>query len=404
MLRGASLLVLAVVACSPEVLVEEPSGSDVAVSSSSSSSSVGGGGSGAGGSGAGGSGAGASGGGGAGGSPGVPGCEVLVRSGELLKVPGSFQGHLLDAGAGRIGAVYMANNGSPGIWATRSRVFDSQEPWPAFWTEELVNAENSLEVQYPASSREDGLMVVKRMSGWYVASFFQPGVLMQTPAGATPYARPILEPYPGVGVYWPAEGELHYYPSYDATEPSAVLPFVGNGLLHGVDGDGELVLVGDDGFSLIQEGQLVPLGNLGVDLSTVEPGFLSLVPREGGFWLSYVDANDAVAMVGVSKDGLTEPYRPFGEAASGYRIDVTPWRNGVAIASSVQTPEARLSVAVTDGEHTTVLPISSDEISYCENGLSVVSSPDGNSIYIGYLHCPPDEVAFVVERFDCASP
>ena len=395
MRRWASLLV--VVACSPEVRVDDPSGSDVSVSSSSSSISVG-----AGGSGAGGSGVGASGGGGAGGSPGVPGCEVLVRAGEMLKVPGSYQGHLLDAGNGRVGAVYQSNNGAPGSWAIRSRVFDSQEPWPASWTQELTHAESPLETQYPASSREDGLMVVRSFIGWVIASFFQPGGLMQTPAGA--YGLPILEPLPSGGAYWRAEGELRYYPSYDATEPSSVLPFAGNGPVEGVDANGELVLLGDEGFSVIQDGQLVALGDLGVELPVSYP---SLLPREGGFWLSYLDAN-AVVLLGVSKAGATEPYRPFGDDAVAYpadrSFDLTPWRNGVALATVGGTPEARLLVGVTDGEHTTVFPLSSDEVSFCENGLSVVSSPDGDSIYLGYLHCPPDEIAFVVERFDCASP
>ena len=315
---------------------------------------------------------------------------------------GQVRRTIRDAGNGRVGAVYQSNNGAPGSWAIRSRVFDSQEPWPASWTQELTHAESPLETQYPASSREDGLMVVRSFIGWVIASFFQPGGLMQTPAGA--YGLPILEPLPSGGAYWRAEGELRYYPSYDATEPSSVLPFAGNGPVEGVDANGELVLLGDEGFSVIQDGQLVALGDLGVELPVSYP---SLLPREGGFWLSYLDAN-AVVLLGVSKAGATEPYRPFGDDAVGgpaYRsFDLTPWRTGVALATVAGAPEARLLVGVSDGEHTTVLPLSSDEVSFCDNGLSVVSSPDGDSIYIGYLHCPRDEHAFVVERFDCASP
>jgi hypothetical protein len=111
--------------------------------------------------------------------------------------------------------------------------------------------------------------------------------------------------------------------------------------------------------------------------------------------LSSPTAGTEALSLGVSKAGATEPYRPFGDDAVAYpadrSFDLTPWRNGVALATVAGTPEARLLVGVTDGEHTTVLPISSDAVSFCDNGLSVVSSPDGNSIYLGYLHCPPDE-------------
>lgn len=136
-------------------------------------------------------------------------------------------------------------------------------------------------------------------------------------------------------------------------------------------------------------------------MPAVEGWQRSILPRTGGFWFGA--PTPVMEIYAVDNEGtVSGGYRPLGDREFTYRGDMAPWRDGVALASSGQE-SGGFTVAVTDGEHTTSLSLSGDETNFCHNGISVLASPYGDSVYVGYLRCPSADISFTVRRFDCAA-
>ncbi len=217
-------------------------------------------------------------------------------------------------------------------------------------------------------------------------------------------AYPILEPSPGTGVFWSYEGTLSYYPTLDAVEPSmeAELP---NGMTeraHGVGFDGSTLILQDDDALYVDDGDWIPFAT---------PSELSfhgqILSREGGFHWRPAGARTLYPYEDTNPLPAIEPFAGIAfNPLPGPQEHATPWRGGAAITSIVgQGAHGNaLLLAVTDDAHVTWTQHDDAEVQPCANGSSVVASPDGDSLYVGYLLCSEAASTYVVRRFDCVSP
>ena len=366
------------------------------------SSATGAGGSGTGGFGTGGFGAGGDGGTG-GTSPGVVGCERLELHPDPLVIPGAYMGHVLALDDQDLGVLYRASSDVPDkLWDTRSRrLLGPFDAWPPPLTDELIHGSHQLDWADLPHARSDGAFAYLGFEGYAVGSFYDAAVDIRAPEGQGG-AYPILEPSPGSGIFWSDEGTLSYYPTLDATEPSMVstLPTAVSKRAHGVGFD-DLQLILQDGNALyVNVGGWAPFATP-PDLSNDGQVF----PRPGGF---YWRAHWSPTLHPYAGATLPPPMSPLDglTPGPGYQVHAASWRNGAVIAGagSIESePGNRLMVAVTDEVNTTSTLHGFDELQICLNGVSVAASPDGDSVYVGYLRCQQNEAVYVIRRFDCVS-
>jgi hypothetical protein len=240
--------------------------------------------------------------------------------------------------------------------------------------------------------------------GYAIGSVYDAAFDLRAPAGQAG-AYPILEPSPGVGVYWSHESTLSYFPTLDATEPSlvATLPGAVSKRAHGVGFDDlRLILQGGDAL-LRNDGAWTPFATVPEVVGSGQ-----VIRRPGGFYWRLRHTGTLHPYEG---EAFLPPLTPLEglDIFNGYQIDAASWRNGAVIAGigtiESEPPGNTLRVAVTDEVLTTSIDLGNPEHAICQNGVSVVASPDGDSVYVGYLSCPPppEDIAYVVRRFDCVS-
>lgn len=159
------------------------------------------------------------------------------------------------------------------------------------------------------------------------------------------------------------------------------------------------------------DGAFVYQGFEGWAVGSVYDAYLSgngqVISRKDGFYWRPAYASTVYPYADVQ---ILEPIDPLEGTGltpgPGSNVGAAPWRDTVALAS-VATGSGMgntLVVAVADDVHMTRVMHGNPELSVCSSGVSIVSSPDGNSVYVGYLRCSMSDFGYVVRRFDCASP
>ena len=341
--------------------------------------------------------AGAGGVGGNGGSPGVVGCEKLVLHPEPLVIPDGFMGYLLPIDGQELAVLYMASSDVPDkLWDTRSRrLLSPFDTWPPPLSDALIHGSHQLDTQTVPHARRDGAFGYSGFEGYAVGSFYDAAVDVRGPANA----YPILEPAPGEGVYFSDEGTLTYYPTLDAAEPSAsyALSSATSFRTHGLGLDGPTLLLQDGDSLLVNSGEWAPFAT-----APENSNHATLFPRPGGF---YWRAQSSATLYPYKGAQPLPPIKPFGDVQPGSRVDAASFRNGAVVATiTLDLPGGNnLLVAVTDEVNTTITHHDFAEVGVCMNGISVVGSPDGTSVYVGYVWCTPPHAEYVVRRFDCVS-
>ncbi|MBK6516447.1 MAG: hypothetical protein IPG04_20660 [Polyangiaceae bacterium] len=371
--------------CGSDVRVEDGSGATGAGITGGAPGDTGSGGSSTGGGGVGG-----------GGGPGVHGCEKLVLHPDALVIPDATVGQILPIDDDNLAIVYRAAGENPDMfWETRSRrVVGAFDVWPPVVSEPLIHGNHQVDLSVPAHARSDGAFVARGFDGWFVGSVYDESVLVGPPSH-DPNDYPILEPEPGGGVFWSNDGILERYATLDAAEPSESFAFTTplSVRSHGVGFDGTRLIVEDaqlytwSGTWSVLAGPPKPTEV--VDQILNRPNsfylrdYLTLYPYDSDGWLPSVTLAGPPEQNPVGLD-------PPTHAASA-------WRGGVAVAVLPPQPN-EVWVSVTDSVLTTSTRA---DLGACFHGISIVASPDGAHLYVGFLHCA--EPAFVVRRFDCLS-
>lgn len=170
---------------------------------------------------------------------------------------------------------------------------------------------------------------------------------------------------------------------------------------HGVAFDGASLILQDDDALYVKSGGWTPFATP-PDLSPGGHAF----PRAGGF---YWRPKGSVTLCPFAGSEPLPPVSPLGALTPAYLNDhAAPWRDGAAVAAITTggSDLKALHVAVTDDGHTTLAKHSYREIGVESNGVSVVTWPDGNSLYVGYLRTSQqglEDLSYAVSRFDCVS-
>lgn len=401
------VLCLPVAACSAEVQVVEDgkgAGLDASKGSTSGQDTGAGGTGGKGGSSTGGTpnegGSGGNGGSDGGGAPlPVAGCERLLED-EPFMIPGADTGFVAGVDSSYMGFVggFLGSEAGSEIRSARLAF----GPWPPPMTEQIAHALDVLsDATPPLLVREDGTFGVHALfsQSHVLGSFYEPGLF---PAADQ---APILEPPPGTGYYSDSGQTLRYYSTVEAVFPAATVSLGAELNAFGNNGSGDLVLLVGDAFFGVQSGEVEPIGSAPPLTGTKAFG---IVPRSDGFWfgaLSQVSASPAemtpVEIAAVDDSGVASPpYRPFGDATNIWLVRMTRWHEGVALVAQRTYPDWGFIVAVTDGAGTTTLTREdSQEDGVCGTAApSIVTSPDGDSIYVGHVLCGE---GYKLRRFHC---
>jgi hypothetical protein len=335
----------------------------------------------------------------------VPECTWLVPRSEELVVPESFVGQLVAIDGADVGLLYAFNDdGAPGSIRSR-RLLDPFGAWPPSLGPEAVHRD-SPGLILDAVGRADGTFVLRQLAS-EPGTEYSIGAFGREGAWPTRAGRPMLEPSPGVGVYWHHDGELQYYATLDAEEPVFLLPLAlpeselnstpDPAWVHGLDGTGRLVVRGVDGFTTITGNSLSPFTPLPADDPGSSPAWL-LPSEAGGFWYARQE-HPAVEIQRLGADEEASPITLFEDVLVGRQRAASPWGAGrgvVAVAEHYALEGGTalgFELIITDGEHQTKARAHDADAAY-----SVVSSPDGASILVG-VH----RQGFVIRRFDCLS-
>ena len=330
--------------------------------------------------------------------PGVPGCEQLVLHPDALVIPDGMAGQILPIDDADLAIIYRAASDDPDIlWDTRSRrLVGAFDLWPPAVSEPLIHGNHQLDLTVPAHARSDGAFVARGFYGWFVGSIYDESVLVSQPPGSPAY--PILEPEPGGGVFWSYEGDVDLYATLEAEEPwqAATFPTALSVRSHGVGFDGTTLIV-DDAQLYTWSGAWS-----GLDGDPKPAEFDQILYRPNGFYL-----RDYLTLYPYDSDGWLPSLKLEGPATGqnwggfdGPNHAASAWRGGgVAVAVLAQAQPNEVWVAVTDAVLTT--STTRADLGACaSHGISIVASPDGAHLYVGFLSCEADP-AFIVRRFDC---
>lgn len=335
----------------------------------------------------------------------VPECTWLVPRAEELVVPESRVGQLVAIDGNDVGLLYAFNDdGAPGSVRSR-RLLDPFGAWPPSLGPEAVHRDGQ-NPNFDAVGRADGTFVLRQLAS-EPGTEYSIGAFGREGAWPTRPGRPMLEPSPGIGVYWHHDGELQYYATLDAEEPAFSLPLAlpeselnstpDPSWVHGLDGAGRLVVRGVDGFTTITGNSLSPFTPLPADDPGSSPAWL-LPSEAGGFWYARQE-HPAVEIQRLGAEEEPSPITLFEDVLVGRQRAASPWGAGrgvVAVAEHYALEGGTalgFELIITDGEHQTKARAHDADAAY-----SVVSSPDGASILVG-VH----RNGLVIRRFDCLS-
>lgn len=396
-------------ACDPDVNVEGGAGGTGAegiggngAGSSGGSGATGGGGAGAFGVSGGSGGSGATGGsGGAGGAePGlVPGCEVLIPNGgpSNLAAQDASSGSIAAFEEDRVLVVFQTySSSSVNPWRVVSGyVPDPFAGWPPMGSSPMVDHRVGT-FSGSVRSRADGAFIVTEdAASVWGGRFGAPGAFLDS----SEIARALLEPN-GDGYYTLDGDELRFYATLDATEPAQTITLPGPGAEIGADDQDRIVVhAGAELFSLSGE-MLVPLSVAPADLY-----HRTILPRQGGVWyagkrIPGLEEELRVDVWSVGDEGSTR-IQPLGDTEV-HDVGFGVWKDaGLAVAAANQSGGG-YHLAITDGVNVTRTNVSGAASGYVQSTISVVASPDGASVLVGYLRGSQNEPTFAIQRFDCA--
>ena len=294
-------------------------------------------------------------------------------------------------------AVYRTLDADGGWRVVAYRLIDPFTSWPpglsAGTDHYLGSFSGSL------TTRADRAFIVSGVTEVWGAQWGVPGTFFESGRLGP---RAYLEPS-GAGYYQSQDLELRYFASLTAAEPSATLMLPGYPSVSGADATGRMVLSAGGVLHTVEGTTLTPLAPEPPNLYSS-----AILPRAaGGVWfagkrLPTSEGEWQVDVWSVEASG-SQLIQPLGEETVS-DVGFANWKqDGVVVVAG--NPAAGYQVAITDGVNVTKAALSGPESNYVHNGLSVVASPDGASVLVGYVRSPAlEEFDFAVQRFSSSSP
>lgn len=316
---------------------------------------------------------------------------------------GAYSGAIAPLPDGQVLVLYMTAE-EPGYWSTVSRSIAAPfGEWPPASLSPAVEHVDLVFFHRTLVTRADGAFIARTNLDVWGAVHGLPGAFYES-ASFTPIRRAYLEPN-GPGYYQTEADELRFYAALTDSEPSATaaLPTNWPGEA-GPDAEGRLVLNAAGWLYLVEGATLTPYAEAPLDLN-----YEAIVPRAGGgVWLVGKRIQGAPAYgtveVWAIDEARSELSKPLGDLTV-LDVGFGPWGEGGGVVLAAGDEDGGYRVAITDGAYVTKVEVSHEATGLLQNGISVVSSPDGASILVGYLRSPdPTELGLAIQRFDCVSP